>query len=63
MVGYTLICVGPSLVLRIVVKFPGGGARPAGFGKLSIGNGPLNPDDKLTHTHTPIKYRGLSLNP
>ncbi len=31
--GEGLICVGPNLVLRIVVKFLVGGARPAGFGK------------------------------
>jgi hypothetical protein len=47
-----LICVGPSLVVRIVVKFLGGGHVHQALVSLSIGNGPLNPEDKLTHTHT-----------
>jgi hypothetical protein len=44
--------VGPSLVLRIIVKFLGGRHVQQALVSLSIGNGPLNLEDKLTHTPT-----------
>jgi hypothetical protein len=53
MVGYTLHCVGLSLALIIVIKFLyGGGYVQQALVSLSIGNGPLCPEDKSTHTHT-----------
>jgi hypothetical protein len=44
-------CVGLRIALRIVIKFLGGGGHvQQALVSLSIGNGPLYPEDKLTHT-------------
>jgi hypothetical protein len=56
MVGYTSFCVVLSLALIIVIKFLGGGHVQQALVSLSIGNGPLCPDDESTHTHMLLVY-------
>ncbi len=43
-------CVGLSLALIIVIKFLGGGYVQQALVRLSIGNSPLCPEDKSTHS-------------
>ncbi len=45
-----LHCVSLSLALIIVIKFLGGGYVQQALVSLSIGNNPLCPEDKSTHT-------------
>jgi hypothetical protein len=54
-----LICVSLSLALIIVIKFLGGGNVQQALVSLSIGNGPLYPEEKLTHTHTVALFLGV----
>jgi hypothetical protein len=44
-----LICVSLNLALIIVIRFLGGGHVQQALVRLSIGNGPLYPEDKITH--------------
>jgi hypothetical protein len=44
------LCVGLSSALIIVIKFLGGGYIQQALASLGIGNGPLYPEDKSTHT-------------
>jgi hypothetical protein len=43
-------CVGLMIALIVVIKFLGGGHVHQALVSLSIGNDPLYPEDKLTHT-------------
>jgi hypothetical protein len=49
-------CVGPSIALMIVVKRLGGGGHvQQALVSFSLGNSPLCPETKSTHTHTHTK--------